>query len=73
MARFKAGQLELVILRKLAGADPEGKRHCIRLLGSFEHRHHLCLVLEPLAMNLREVLKKVRRVVLMISHDWPTV
>ncbi len=45
---FKAGQTETVILRKLGGADPEGKRHVIRLLRSFEYRSHLCLVFESM-------------------------
>ncbi|GBG59478.1 hypothetical protein CBR_g38502 [Chara braunii] len=58
---YKAGQQELVILKKLAGADPENKRHCIRLLSSFEYRKHLCLVFESMHMNLREVLKKFGR------------
>ena len=44
----KAGQTEVVILRKLAGADPGNKYHIIRLIGTFEYRHHLCLVFEPL-------------------------
>ncbi|CAM6102700.1 unnamed protein product [Calypogeia fissa] len=58
---YKAGQQELVILKKLAGADPENKRHCVRLLSSFEYRSHLCLVFESLHMNLREILKKFGR------------
>ena len=45
---FKAGQMERVILRKLGEADPESKRHCIRMLGSFEYRNHLCLVFESM-------------------------
>ena len=43
---YKAGQTEMVILRKLSGADPAGKRHCVRMLRSFEYRQHLCLVFE---------------------------
>eukprot|EP00268_Persea_americana_P010321 TRINITY_DN141_c0_g1_i1.p1 TRINITY_DN141_c0_g1~~TRINITY_DN141_c0_g1_i1.p1 ORF type:complete len:1151 (+),score=273.84 TRINITY_DN141_c0_g1_i1:170-3622(+) len=58
---YKAGQDELVILNKLAGADPEDKRHCVRFLSSFKYRNHLCLVFESLHMNLREVLKKFGR------------
>ncbi|GJP67597.1 hypothetical protein CLOP_g24402, partial [Closterium sp. NIES-67] len=58
---FKAGQQELVILRKLAGADPDDRRHCIRLISSFQYRGHLCLVFENMHMNLREVLKKFGR------------
>ncbi|GKU90347.1 hypothetical protein SLEP1_g4351 [Rubroshorea leprosula] len=57
----KAGQLEVQILKKLAGADPENKRHCVRFLSSFKYRNHLCLVFESLHMNLREVLKKFGR------------
>lgn len=41
---YKAGQLELKILNSLAEADPENRRHVIRLLRSFEYRNHLCLV-----------------------------
>jgi serine/threonine-protein kinase PRP4 len=58
---YKAGQVEKVILRKLAEADPEGKRHCIRLLGSFEYRSHLCLVFEPMDMDLRALTKRYGR------------
>ncbi|KAM7484541.1 hypothetical protein LguiA_000550 [Lonicera macranthoides] len=58
---YKAGLEELVILKKLVGADPEDKRHCVRFLSSFKYRNHLCLVFESLHMNLREVLKKFGR------------
>ena len=54
----KSGIKELEYLRKLNEADPEDKFHCLRLLNSFYHKQHLCLVFEPLSMNLREVLKK---------------
>jgi len=52
---------ESVILKKLVGADPDDKRHCVRFLSSFKYRNHLCLVFESLHMNLREVLKKFGR------------
>ncbi|GAA5931854.1 PRP4 family serine/threonine-protein kinase [Sporobolomyces koalae] len=55
---FKAGLKEAQILRRLMDADPEDKRHMIRLLRTFEHRGHLCLVFESLSMNLREVVKR---------------
>ncbi|GMH27515.1 hypothetical protein Nepgr_029358 [Nepenthes gracilis] len=58
---LKAGMEELVILKKLVGADPEDRRHCVRFLSSFKYRNHLCLVFESLHMNLREVLKKFGR------------
>ncbi|KAK4002934.1 hypothetical protein OUZ56_004726 [Daphnia magna] len=54
----KTGLKELEILRKLNDADSEDKHHCVRLFRHFFHKQHLCLVFEPLAMNLREVLKK---------------
>ncbi|PSR91180.1 Serine/threonine-protein kinase [Actinidia chinensis var. chinensis] len=57
----KAGKEELVILKKLVGADTDNKRHCVRFLSSFKYRNHLCLVFESLHMNLREVLKKFGR------------
>ena len=56
--RHKTGLKELEMLKCLNAADPDDKYHCLRLYSSFYHRQHLCLVFEPLAMNLREVLKK---------------
>lgn len=56
--RHKTGLKELEILKKLNSADPEDKNHCLRLYRHFFHKNHLCLVFEPLSMNLREVLKK---------------
>lgn len=56
--RHKTGLKELEILKKLNDADPEDKLHCLRLIRHFFHKQHLCMVFEPLAMNLREVLKK---------------
>lgn len=61
LVRYKAGMEELIILKKLVGADPEDKRHCVRFISSFKYRNHLCLVFESLHMNLREVLKKFGR------------
>jgi len=55
---YKAGMKEVQILNKLAQADPEDKKHIIRLDRTFEHRGHLCLVFESLSMNLREVIKR---------------
>ena len=55
---YKAGKKELDILQRLMDNDPHNRKHIIRLLRHFDHRGHLCLVFESLAMNLREVLKK---------------
>lgn len=49
---------EIEILEKIKDADPEDKKHMIRLERYFEHKGHLCMVFEHLSINLREVLKK---------------
>lgn len=54
----KTGLKELELLKKLNDADPDDRYHCLRLFRSFYHKSHLCLVFEPLEMNLRELLKK---------------
>lgn len=54
-------QVELAVLRKLGAADPDNRKHCIRLLRHFEYRNHVCLVFEPMAMNLRDLTKKYGR------------
>ncbi|KAL1666274.1 kinase-like protein [Schizophyllum commune] len=54
----RAGLKEAQILMKLNQADPEDKKHIVRLERTFEHRGHLCLVFESLSMNLREVVKR---------------
>jgi hypothetical protein len=46
--RVKAGLKEVQVLNKLKQADPEDKRHIVRLERTFEHRGHLCLVFESL-------------------------
>ncbi|KEQ97349.1 hypothetical protein AUEXF2481DRAFT_592992 [Aureobasidium subglaciale EXF-2481] len=58
---YKAGIKEIEILQTLAEADPEDKKHIIRLERHFEHKGHLCMVFENLSINLREVLKKFGR------------
>lgn len=45
---YKAGLKEVQILNKLKQADPEDKKHIVRLERTFEHRGHLCLVFENL-------------------------
>ena len=46
--RKKAGHKEINILHKLSLADPEDKKHLIRLERNFEHKGHLCMVFENL-------------------------
>uniref|UniRef100_A0A673IP81 Serine/threonine-protein kinase PRP4 homolog n=1 Tax=Sinocyclocheilus rhinocerous TaxID=307959 RepID=A0A673IP81_9TELE len=54
----KTGLKELEFLKKLNDADADDKFHCLQLFRHFYHKQHLCLVFEPLSMNLREVLRK---------------
>ncbi|KAG5438516.1 hypothetical protein PCANB_002620 [Pneumocystis canis] len=54
----KAGMREINFLKKLMEADPDDRKHIIRLERYFEHKGHLCLVFEMLSLNLREILKK---------------
>lgn len=60
-AMRKAGLKEIGILQKIMEADPDGRKHIIRLEGHFDHKGHLCLVFENLSLNLREVLKRFGR------------
>jgi serine/threonine-protein kinase PRP4 len=57
----RAGMKEIDILNDIAANDPEDRKHVIRLLRSFDHKGHLCMVFENLSLNLREVLKKFGR------------
>jgi serine/threonine-protein kinase PRP4 len=43
-----AGRKEAQILQKLNDADPEDKKHIVRMEHVFEHRGHLCIVTESL-------------------------
>ncbi|KAF1920837.1 kinase-like domain-containing protein [Ampelomyces quisqualis] len=54
----KASQKEMEFLRKVNEADPQDKRHIVRLLGSFDHKGHLCIVFEHMSKNLRDLLKE---------------
>lgn len=40
------------MLNKLKQADPDDKKHIVRLERTFEHRGHLCLVFESLRWPL---------------------
>lgn len=44
----KAAALEQRILRMLADKDPDNRKHVIRMLRTFEYRHHVCMVFEPM-------------------------
>ncbi|KAJ2888085.1 U4/U6 small nuclear ribonucleoprotein prp4, partial [Coemansia aciculifera] len=58
---YRAGAKEKKMLERLEAADPSGKMHVVRLLGSFVHRGHLCLCFELMSLNLREIVRKYGR------------
>ncbi|KAI9319672.1 kinase-like domain-containing protein [Dichotomocladium elegans] len=58
-AYLKQSLIEVDILKHLnAVGDPKNKKHILRLLDTFTHKHHLCLVFELLSINLYELLKQ---------------
>ena len=64
--RYKAGLKEVQILNKLRQADPEDKKHIVRLDRTFEHRGHLCLVFE----SMRFVEVSVVIVHMLSTNTW---
>ncbi|KAL6079609.1 U4/U6 small nuclear ribonucleoprotein prp4 [Balamuthia mandrillaris] len=65
---YRSGMKEKELLKKITDADPKNKKHCVRLLDSFVHRNHLCLVLEPMHLDLRKVIKMFGRKVGIAIH-----
>ena len=54
----KCGMKEMEIVKLLMEKDKHQKKHCVRYLGCFEHKNHLCIAFEPMKLNMRELLKK---------------
>jgi len=54
----KAGYKEIEALQKVNENDPADKKHFVRFKRHFDHKRHLCLVFENLAMSVRDVLRK---------------
>lgn len=52
------GVKEIALLKSLADSESENRDYIVRLYSSFEHRAHLCLVFEPMYLNIRQVLGK---------------
>lgn len=48
---------EMRFLQKLNEADPDDKKHIVRMMRSFFHKGHLCVVFEELHQNLRDLGK----------------
>lgn len=56
----RAGFREISVLEKIKALNVKNT-FIVRLLDHFEHRKHLCLVFEPMKLNLREVLYQYGR------------
>lgn len=52
-----SGEKEAKILQLLNSTDRFNKKHIVRMLRTFEHAKHLCLVFELLDLNLRNTIK----------------
>ena len=48
----------LRVVKMLAESDADNRRHCIQMLGSFDHEDHLCMVFEAMHQNLRQALRQ---------------
>ncbi|ORY99057.1 kinase-like domain-containing protein [Syncephalastrum racemosum] len=60
-AYIKQSRIEVDILTRLnRDWDPQDNHHILRLLDTFTHKHHLCLVFELLSVNLYELIKQNR-------------
>ncbi|WVO12509.1 hypothetical protein L204_100109 [Cryptococcus depauperatus] len=58
-AYLQQSKMEVAILELLnTQHDPQDHHHILRLLNSFTHKHHLCLVFECLSSNLYELIKQ---------------
>ena len=53
-----SGEREIEVAKLLNESDPKGKKHCTKMIESFEYNGHLCIIYECLEINLRETLSK---------------
>ena len=72
--RYRAGLKEVQILNKLKQADPEDKKHIVRLERTFEHRGHLCLVFESMrfvlsSSQLMQLMSMMVQSIFLIQHE----
>ncbi|KAL1925271.1 uncharacterized protein VTP21DRAFT_154 [Calcarisporiella thermophila] len=53
----KQAQVEVRILGSIVKWDPDNKHNCVRMIGNFHFRGHLCIAFECLSINLYEFIK----------------
>lgn len=51
-------KIEVEVLEAIRKADPEGRSYCVHLLETFFHRQFFCLVFEPAAGSLYDLIKE---------------
>lgn len=49
--------VEVKIMEHLTRSDPKGQHHVVHMTDSFTFRHHLCVTMELLSINLYELIK----------------
>lgn len=49
--------VEVKIMKHLTEADSDGRHHVVHMSDSFTFRHHLCVTMELLSINLYELIK----------------
>ena len=55
---YNQGLVEVRTLQYLNQRDPDNRSHTVRMILSFVHRQHLCLVFELLGLNLYDILRR---------------
>lgn len=53
-------RIEIKLLEEMNRSDPRDNFHIVRLLRTFEHRNHLCLVFEYLSYNLYDLIRNTQ-------------
>ncbi|EGD72658.1 CMGC/DYRK/DYRK1 protein kinase [Salpingoeca rosetta] len=53
----RQAQIEIDLLEKIRDADPDDEHHLVRMISTFEHRNHLCIVFELLSFNLYDLIR----------------
>mmetsp|Transcript_19954 Transcript_19954/g.35477 ORF Transcript_19954/g.35477 Transcript_19954/m.35477 type:complete len:503 (+) Transcript_19954:59-1567(+) len=66
---MQIGSKEAELLQRLKRSPEEKRRYLVEYLETFQHCDHLCLVFEPMRMNMRQLLFQKGRHVGIELHD----
>eukprot|EP00755_Sulcionema_specki_P016095 Sspe_Gene.61133::Locus_33845_Transcript_2_2_Confidence_0.400_Length_1545::g.61133::m.61133/K08827/PRPF4B; serine/threonine-protein kinase PRP4 len=70
---YECGLREVKHHRQLSAMDPRNLSNCVQLLRDFEDSGHLCIVMELMSTNLRQVFKDRKQSMSKISLPLPTI